>query len=90
MQKWLPKLVAKFWLPNLILYQTVYGVCLLTSNYSCVPREISALWWPNIWPKMAFPERFEQTIDSIWSNDNDSTGFWPPGSLHTLGADGHI
>ena len=23
-------------------------------------------------------------------HDNDSTGFWPPGSLHTLGADGHI
>ena len=26
----------------------------------------------------------------IRSIDNDSTGFWPPGSLHTLGADGHI
>ena len=26
----------------------------------------------------------------IRSNDNDSTGFWPPGLLHTLGADGHI
>ena len=26
----------------------------------------------------------------IRSSDNDSTGFWPPGSLHTLGADGHI
>ena len=24
------------------------------------------------------------------SSDNDSTGFWPPGSLQTLGADGHI
>ena len=24
------------------------------------------------------------------SSDNDSTGFWPPGSLHTLGADGHF
>ena len=24
----------------------------------------------------------------IRSSDNDSTGFWPPGSLHTLGADG--
>ena len=24
------------------------------------------------------------------SCDNDSTGFWPPGLLHTLGADGHI
>ena len=26
----------------------------------------------------------------IRSSENDSTGFWPPGSLHTLGADGHI
>ena len=26
----------------------------------------------------------------IRSSDNDSTGFWPPGSLHTLGADGQI
>ena len=26
----------------------------------------------------------------IRSSDNDSTGVWPPGSLHTLGADGHI
>ena len=26
----------------------------------------------------------------IRSSDNDSTSFWPPGSLHTLGADGHI
>ena len=29
-------------------------------------------------------------IGLIWSSDNDSAGFWPPGSLHTLGADGHI
>ena len=26
----------------------------------------------------------------IRSSDNDNTGFWPPGSLHTLGTDGHI
>ena len=24
-----------------------------------------ALWWPNIWPKMGFPELFENTICSI-------------------------
>ena len=30
------------------------------------------------------------TILTIRSSDNDSSGFWPPGSLHTLGADGHI
>ena len=27
---------------------------------------------------------------TIRSSDNDTTGFWPPGSLHALGADGHI
>ena len=37
----------------------------------------------------------EQTTEAfdlqlIRSSDNDSTGFWPPGSLHTLGANGHI
>ena len=26
----------------------------------------------------------------IRSSDNDSTCFWPLGSMHTLGADGHI
>ena len=26
----------------------------------------------------------------IQSSDNDNTGFWPPNSLHTLSADGHI
>ena len=25
----------------------------------------SALWWPNIWPKMGFPELFGKTIGSI-------------------------
>ena len=27
---------------------------------------------------------------TIRSSDNDSSGFWTPSSLHTLGADGHI
>ena len=31
-----------------------------------------------------------QKTQTIQSSDNDSTGFWPPGSLHTLCADGHI
>ena len=30
------------------------------------------------------------TTSSIKSSDNYRTGFWPPGSLHTLGADAHI
>ena len=29
-------------------------------------------------------------IRLIRSSDNDNIGFWPPGSLHTLGADGYI
>ena len=33
---------------------------------------------------------FSCRMPSIRSSDNDSTGFWPTGSLHTLGADGHI
>ena len=34
--------------------------------------------------------RYIDKKPQIRSSDNDSTGFWPPGSLHTLGADGHI
>ena len=26
----------------------------------------------------------------VRSNGNDNTGFWSPGSLHTMGANGHI
>ena len=33
---------------------------------------------------------FHPITNWIRSSDNDSTGFWPPGSLHSLGADGHI
>ena len=36
------------------------------------------------------PLSWTQSLISIRSSDNDSTGLWPPGSLHTLGADGHI
>ena len=35
----------------------------------------SALWWPNIWPKMGFPEPFEKTIGSI----HFIPGFYPYG-----------
>ena len=35
-------------------------------------------------------EMQHETRAWLRSSDNDSTGFWPPGSLHTLGADGHI
>ena len=31
-----------------------------------------------------------EVITLIRSSDNDSTGLWPPGSLHILGADGDI
>ena len=35
----------------------------------------SALWWPNIWPKMGFPELFEKNIGSI----NFIPGIYPYG-----------
>ena len=35
----------------------------------------SALWWPNIWPNMGFPELFEKTIGSI----NFIPGIYPYG-----------
>ena len=48
--------------------------CLAFTLMGCVPwplfifvflASFSALWWPNIWPKMGFPELFEKTIGSI-------------------------
>ena len=45
-----------------------YGVSFLTPLHFRVPIYIAsflALWWPNIWPKMGFPELFEKTISSI-------------------------
>ena len=33
-------------------------------NFVCL-ASFSALWWPNIWLKMRFPELFEKTIGSI-------------------------
>ena len=36
----------------------------------------SALWWPNIWPKMGFPELFEKTIGSI----HYTLGIYPYGA----------
>ena len=35
----------------------------------------SALWWPNIWPKIWFPEFFEKTVGSI----NFISGIYPYG-----------
>ena len=50
----------------------LYGLSLLTPLHFRVPSLIfeflvsfSTLWWPNNWLKMAFPELFEKTIDSI-------------------------
>ena len=42
-----------------------YGVNLLNPIHFCVSRLILALWWPNIWPKIGFPELFEITIGPI-------------------------
>ena len=48
------------------------------------PRHETAFWWRHNGPVTS------QLTDPMRSSDNDSTGLWPPGSLHTLGADGHI
>ena len=38
---------------------------LLTPIHFRVPSLIFGLWWPNIWPKMGFPELFGKTIGPI-------------------------
>ena len=40
--------------------------------------------------KISFVTLLVLEVGRIRSSDNDNTGLWPPGSLHTLGADGHI
>ena len=40
------------------------------------PRHETAFWWRHKGPVTS------QLTDPIRSSDNDSTGFWPPGSLH--------
>ena len=58
-----------------------YGMSLLTPVHFRVPSLISTLWWPNIWPKMGFPELFEKAIGSI----HFIPGIYPYGvSLLTL------
>ena len=50
---------------------------------------IGILYWDQLVCKLGEFKEFEVS-EPIRSSDNDSTGFWPPGSLHTLSADGHI
>ena len=61
--------------------------------------KMAAILADNIFKRIFLNENVTITIQislkfvprgSIRSSDNDSTGFWPPGSLHMLGADGHI
>ena len=42
-----------------------HGVSLLNLIQFHVPSLFSALWWPNLWPKMGFPELFE---NNYWPN----------------------
>ena len=53
-----------YWL-NFIPGIYPYGVSFLTLFIFMLLASFSALWWPNIWPKMGFPELFEKTIGSI-------------------------
>ena len=36
----------------------------------------SVLWWPNIWPKMGFPELFEKTLGSIQCFPEEFPSVW--------------
>ena len=71
-----------------------HGIC------NDIPEE-NCIWWSGKWllashqnPRgvtwLYFQIHLAQPRFSIRSSDNDSTGFWPPGSLHTMGAGGHI
>ena len=42
-----------------------YGVSLLTPVHLHVPKSISSVRWPNIRPKLEFPELFEKAIGSL-------------------------
>ena len=54
--------------------------------YNLNSQKITPLYCPHMW--VMCPG--EGVLPPIRSSDNDSTGFWSPDSLHTLGADGHI
>ena len=68
-------------------YQTTHLPIWCWNLYCRRSSVASAALVLTMWDKQPLPSiRFHL----IRSSDNDSTGFWPPGSLHTLGADGHI
>ena len=77
---------------------TAFGMytpfCLLVSNllnmpYHTVPEAKLTLFSKRHFQVWGVEGNYNYLLP-IRSSDNDSTGFWPPGSLHTLGADGHI
>ena len=56
-QNFLTKLLVQF-ISYLVF--TLYWISFLTPIHFRVPSLIFDLWWPNIWPKMGFPEFFEK------------------------------
>ena len=80
--------VVKYTIKRLVMINIfIYAFISLFGWYS-----LSAKTW-NTWISNNGYDRAEGSplcSCKIRSSDNDSIGFWPPGSLHTLGADGHI
>ena len=99
------KPLSETMMPRLLTH-TVYpakyahGFCfaVLCCGYTLTDFPISirltslALWQSNDCPSASKATLMNMDKYFIWirSSDNDSTGLWPPRSLHTLGADGHI
>ena len=58
---------------NSLVWETAFEISLVAINslyhqfnhIFVFIASFSALWWPNIWPKMGFPKLFEKTIGSI-------------------------
>ena len=66
-----------------------YSKCLLENRF--VPTAKILSWiWNSIEISLGLEMWYIDKRMSIRSSDNDSNGFWQPGSLHTLAADGHI
>ena len=61
-----------------VMHTCVGNLTIIGSDNGLSPGRCQAIMWNNA------------GILLIRSSDNDSGGFWPPGSLHTLGAERHI
>ena len=59
------RLIWTIWIPMSSVLRKADKLNLSLSVIFVFLASFSAIWWPNIWPKMGFPELFEKTIGSI-------------------------